>query len=117
MDKTKERRRYIRTETPVPVIVRIKQASSTEEIQTQLKNISATGIMAELSKKISPGVSVDLILSPQGIQNPIHIKATVVRSDKSKTEGVFNTGIEFIKVEEDNKNTFLKFLCDIIYKL
>ena len=29
----------------------------------------------------------------------------------------YDIGIELTEIEEDNKNTFLKFLCDLIYNL
>ena len=29
----------------------------------------------------------------------------------------FDVGTELVDIEEDNKNTFLKFLCDLIYNL
>ncbi|MBN1406030.1 MAG: PilZ domain-containing protein [Candidatus Omnitrophica bacterium] len=117
MDNVKEKRRYIRTELPIPAVIRIKENAGTEEMQAQCKNISATGIMLEIPKKVSPGVCAELSLMPKGASSPIHIKVTVIRSEKSKSSEAFNTGFEFNKVEEDNKNTFLKFLCDTIYKL
>jgi len=117
MDTIKERRRYIRTETPIPINIRIKQAGTVEEIQAQSKNISATGLMVEIEKEISSDTAVELSLSPQGTPNPIHISAKVVRSEQLKGQNLFSTGLEFTKIEEDNKNTFLKFLCDTIYRL
>ena len=113
----KERRRYIRTETPIPTKVSIKQGDMVEEIQAQSKNISATGIMVETEKQISSDTEVELSLTPAGTPNPIHISAKVVRSEQIKGQNLFNTGLEFTKIEEDNKNTFLKYLCDVIYKL
>ena len=117
MDATKERRRYIRLGAPVPVAVRIKQGNTVEEIQTQTKNISATGLMLEIAKNISPDTTVELSLAPAETPNPIHINAKVIRSAKIENKDLFSTGIEFSKIEEDNKNTLLKFLCDRIYRL
>jgi len=117
MDNVKERRRYIRMETPIAVVIRIKQDDTVEEIQAQSKNISATGMMVEIAKNISPETPIELNLAPAEALNPIHINAKVIRSDKIEGQDLFNTGIEFSKIEEDNKNTFLKFLCDRIYKL
>ena len=88
-----------------------------EEIQTQSKNISATGMMVETEKEISSDTAVELSLTPAETPNPIHINAKAIWSEKIEGQNLFNTGIEFTKIEEDNKNTFLKFLCDVIYKL
>ena len=117
MVDARERRRYIRAETPIPVAIRIKSGDTIEEIQTQSKNISATGMMIEIARKISPDTSVELSLTPPETPNPVHIDARIIRSDKIEGQELFNVGIEFSKIEEDNKNTFLKFLCDTIYKL
>ena len=117
MNNTKERRRYIRMVDPIPVVLRFRGAENTEQIQTNSKNISATGMMVEVEKNISPETAVELDLAPKETPNPIHIKAKVIRSEKVQGAALYNTGLEFTKIEEDNKNTFLKFLCDTIYKL
>lgn len=117
MANTKERRRYIRTEAPIPINIRVKRGDTVEEIRTQSKNISATGMMIEVEEKIPPDTAIELSIAPPETPNPIHINAKVIRSDKIEGQDLFNTGIEFTKIEEDNKNTFLKFLCDIIYRL
>ncbi len=117
MSNVKERRRYIRTELPIMVVLRIKQGTAIEEVNSQTKNISAMGMMIEIEKKVAVNTPVELNLTPPNTANPIHITAKVVRSEKIEGKNAFDTGIEFIKIEEDNKNTFLKFLCDIIYKI
>ncbi len=53
MVNARERRRYIRTETPIPVTIRIKSGDTIEEIRAQSKNISATGMMIKIERKIS----------------------------------------------------------------
>ena len=55
MNNVKERRRYIRTEVPVPVIIGTKQENMIEELQAQTKNISATGLMVEIGKRLPLG--------------------------------------------------------------
>jgi len=37
-----------------------------------------------------------------------------IESGSSKSHS-YSSGIDFEKIEEDNKNTFLKFLCDLMY--
>ena len=51
------------------------------------------------------------------LPNPVHLYGKVIWSKRlSLEDGVpYDIGIEFTKVEEDNKNTFLKLLCDLIY--
>jgi c-di-GMP-binding flagellar brake protein YcgR len=117
MDNVKERRRYIRAETPIKVLIRVKRNNKIEEIQTHTKNISATGMLIEAATRLSLNTSVESTLLPSGTQNPIHLNGKITRSLKIEGQNMFSTGIEFTKIEEDNKNTFLKFLCDTIYKL
>jgi hypothetical protein len=51
--------------------------------------------------------------------NPVHAKARVIWKRKVSLEDAapYNCGLEFVEIEEDNKNTFLKFLCDLIYNI
>ena len=51
------------------------------------------------------------------VLNPVHLRGEVLRSNKTTLEddAPFVIGMRFEKIEEDNKNTFLKFLCDLLY--
>lgn len=117
MDSMKERRQYIRADMPIPVKIRVKEEGTIKEMQLETKNISARGMLVEIDKKIPNDTAIELSLKPQAALNPIHISAKVIRVEKAQGKSSYYTGIEFIKIEEDNKNTFLKFLCDAIYKM
>jgi len=53
-----------------------------------------------------------------GTLSSIHARAKVVWKKKLSTENgtPFDIGCEFVRIEEDNKNTFLKYFCDLLYK-
>jgi len=49
----------------------------------------------------------------------VHAKGKVIwiKQLSLEDDAARDVGIELIEIEEDNKNTFLKFLCDLIYNL
>ncbi|MFC1806961.1 PilZ domain-containing protein [Candidatus Omnitrophota bacterium] len=112
---SQERRRYIRSDTAVPLTLFLSNAAVTEGIQTVTKNISSTGIMVEVDEQLPLGAEAKLELNTPGGSNPVHCSGKIVWSNRLGETDKFHSGIEFVKIEEDNKNTFLKFLCDIIY--
>ena len=113
---SRERRNYIRTDTTIPMILRIEDSGATKELQATTGNISATGMMIEASGEIALGAEIKLELRPPESLNPIHCAGKVVWIAPVTDDKKYHYGIEFIKIEEDNKNTFLKFLCDVIYR-
>jgi len=117
-DKLIERRKYIRLRAPVAVTYTI--GSGPMVYKTVSKDISADGIRIEASgRSLKEGDVVELKLDIPGAQNPVHMKGKVVWKKRSSlADGApFEVGIAFTEIEEDNKNTFLRFLCDIIYNL
>jgi c-di-GMP-binding flagellar brake protein YcgR len=112
-----ERRRYIRTDKLLPMTISLKEEKSYRDIHATTRNISATGTMAETTEKLAVGSTVKLEISIPGAANPVHGNGTVVWSTPISGAGKYYNGIEFVGIEEDNKNTFLKFLCDAIYRV
>ena len=113
-----ERRRFIRIEGPIEVSY-VSQNSSTIRSITA-KNISADGFRFEThDKDLSESGVIEMTINLPETANPVHTKGRVAWKKKISLEdrAPFDVGIEFIEIEEDNKNTFLKFLCDHIYML
>ena len=56
---------------------------------------------------------------PEMPGNEIHATGRVIWKRRLSLEdkSPFDIGIEFGEIAEDDKNSFLKFLCDFIYKL
>ncbi|MBL7158336.1 MAG: PilZ domain-containing protein [Candidatus Omnitrophica bacterium] len=112
----KERRRYLRVETPLKIRVIHKDKIIAE---TTTKNISPLGLRFETSDKslkIDDPLEVQIEI-PKAL-NPVHAKAAVIWKNKPSTENgsLYDVGCGFTKIEEDNKNTFLKFFCDLLYE-
>ncbi len=111
-----EQRNYIRTNVYVPMFLYVQGPKETEKIHARTCNISASGMMIELDTQVPAGEKVKIDITAPGSLNPIHCSGKTVWSDFSDAQSKFQCGIEFVSIEEDNKNTFLKFLCDLIYE-
>jgi len=113
-----ERRRYVRLETPIDISYTVPETGHV--LSTNTKNISADGVRFEtLNKSIKESDLLELKMVIPGAPNPVHAKARVIWKKKISLEDAapYDCGLEFAEIEEDNKNTFLKFLCDLIYTI
>ena len=113
-----ERRKYVRLHTPLGIAYTIPGSGNTKRVMT--KNISADGARFEtLDTDLKEGAVVEIKLEIPDAPNPIHATGKVVwRKKVSLEDGApYDCGLEFTEIEEDNKNTFLKFLCDLIYAI
>jgi len=112
----REKRRFIRFETALKVAYIAQEEPKIEKFGTTI-DISAQGIQLLTSHKIKPGDKLDLkIFLPEAL-NPAHIKGIAIWSKEPDTakSNLYSAGIDFEKIEEDNKNTFLSFLCGLMY--
>ena len=113
-----ERRRYIRLAYPLKIAYTTPKNDRIRSVA--IKNISADGLGFEVRDEgIAENSIVELKLDITDAINPVHAKARVVWKKRTSLEdgSPSNVGLEFTEIEEDNKNTFLKFLCDLIYEL
>lgn len=113
-----ERRRYTRLQTPINLSYALSDENRIYNAAT--KDISADGLRFETPvKTLQQSNVLELKLNIPGAPNPVHGRARVIWKKKISLEdrAPFHLGLEFIEIEEDNKNTFLKFLCDLIYNL
>ena len=111
-----ERRKYLRLYTPIPITYTVAGESNIH--RTVSKNISADGLSFEATNSgLTDSAMVELKLDIPAAQNPIHATGRVVWKKKISLEdgAPHDCGIELTEIEEDNKNTFLKFLCDLMY--
>lgn len=113
---SRERRNYIRTDTSVSMTLRIEGPGASKELKAVTGNMSATGMMIEVAEELSLGTDIRIELKPPESLNPVHCSGKIVWVGPATGDKKYHYGVEFVKIEEDNKNTFLKFLCDIIYK-
>lgn len=115
MKKIEERRKFIRLEVPVEFKYIIEGNAVRKEVTT--KDLSCDGLRFISEQGFNAGVPLELNLDIPSANNPVHINGKVVWAKKLSIEdnSSFEVGVEFVKIEEDNKNTFLKYLCDLIY--
>lgn len=117
-DIFRERRRYVRLGTPVEIAYFSKDEEKV--FKAVATNISADGLRFRTENRgINEGDHLELKLSIKGAANPIHAESRVVWTKKLSLEdgSPSDIGLEFTSIEEDNKNTFLKNLCDLIYSI
>lgn len=112
-----ERRRFIRLEVPIELKYIVEDDPSQKRRRVATKDLSCDGLRFTSEHKINEGSMIDLNLTVPGANNPVHIKGKAIWSKKisGEDDAPFEAGIEFVQIEEDNKNTFLKYLCDLIY--
>lgn len=116
--KALERRGHLRLLAPIKISY--LSPSTGKTVTAAIKNISADGLAFETGdKSLKESDIVELKLDLPEAANPVHSKGRVVwkRRQSLSDNAPFDVGLEFAEIEEDNKNTFLKFLCDQIYAL
>jgi len=113
----KEKRNFIRFDIPLKVHYTVQ--GDPKIVKTGItKDVSAGGVQLLTEEKIDIGNKIDLTVFIPEALNPVHLAgiAVWVKEIRSEEKSRYCTGIEFTKIEEDNKNTFLKFLCNLMYK-
>lgn len=108
------RRKYLRLAVPLKVLYR-KQEETKQDRSANSIDLSAEGVRLNLPDRLHPGDRLELRLELPKASNPVHVVGEVVWANEAK-EGGFDTGIRFYQFEEDNKNTFLKYFCDLLYQ-
>ena len=116
MRKPEERRKFTRYTIPLKISYVLEDDKMVRNGTTT--NISSLGIRFESEKKLKEGVVIELKLEIPKAPNPVHAQGKLVWVKKLTLEDAspYDIGMEFLKIEEDNKNTFLKFMCDLAYK-
>ncbi len=112
----KEKRILIRFNISLKVSYIVNREPRMEKIGTS-RDVSAHGIQLLTNDRLVIGDKLDMRISVPEALNPAHIKGTVVwsRESDSPKAYAYSAGVDFDKIEEDNKNTFLKFLCNLMH--
>ena len=109
-----ERRKYLRVETPLSIRV----IKGDKAYRTTAKDISPLGLRFGMNDdSVHTGDLLELRVDLPESLSPVHAEAKVVWKKRlSEKEGAeSDIGCEFTRIEEDNKNTFLKYFCDLLY--
>lgn len=113
----REKRRFIRFEIALKANYIVQKEPKTEKTGIT-KDMCVGGMQILTEEKLVVGNKVELKLFIPEALNPVHLNGIVLWSrEVSAGKGLsYSAGIEFGKIEEDNKSTFLRFLCDLMYK-
>jgi hypothetical protein len=117
-DKFVERRSFIRLRQPINIVYTVVGQDKIHNVIA--KDISADGARFQtVVREIVDGDTIEAKRDIPEVANPVHAKGRIMWKKKLSLEDAapFDVGIEFLEIEEDNKNTFLKFLCDLVYNL
>ena len=117
-EKLAERRSFIRLREPILITYTVEKNDKVYNVTA--KDISADGLRFQtLDKGLKEGDSLEMRLDIPDVTNPVHAHGRIMWKKKLSLEDAapFDVGTEILGIEEDNKNTFLKFLCDLIYNL
>ena len=117
-DDFRERRRYVRLKTPVELLYFSGNGQKVSKVVAS--NMSADGLRFQaVDRDIREGDILELKLSMAGAASPVHAKAKIVWEKRVSLEdgAPSDFGLEFTEIEDDNKNTFLKNLCDLMYSI
>lgn len=113
----REKRRFVRFNIALKVLYVIRKEPR-EEKTGITKDISAGGLELLTKEKMTPGSKMEIVIYIPEALNPVHLNGTIVWSKETggDEKSSYSTGVEFGKIEEDNKSTFLRFLCNLMYK-
>lgn len=112
----REKRRFIRFDTSLKVSYTLQKKPKIEKIGTT-RDVSAGGMQLLTEERLEPGSRLELKFFIPEALNPAHLNGVVLWSISGESgDPPYSAGIEFGEIEEDNKNTFLKFLCLLMYK-
>ncbi len=78
-------------------------------------NISQSGLLCDINYHLSIKTNIYLVLSiPTGNdEKKIEIQARVVRAEKTESNNIFRTALEFTFIEENNKNFLNKYIAGL----
>jgi len=115
MKNMQERRKYIRLQVPVEMLYFAEGNPTRREVAT--KDLSCDGLRFLSDEDFEKGSGIEINLIIPKASNPVHVQGKVAWAKRLSLEdsSPYEVGVEFTAIEEDNKNTFLKYLCDLIY--
>jgi hypothetical protein len=111
--KLPERRRFIRVETPLEIVV----CSEGRENALVVKNISPVGFMIETAEALVEGQTYPFLIKIGQERASIGVEGKVIWQKKISLEdrAPFDAGVEMLTIDDLGKNDFLKYLCDLLY--
>ena len=111
--KLPERRRFVRIETPLKILIN----SNGVQFETITKNVSPVGLRFESQNQLEKNVELEVLMYLPDLDVPIKLKGKVIWQNKVTLEdkAPYDVGIEVVEIKEEDKNSFLKYLCDLLY--
>lgn len=111
--KLPERRRFVRLDVPIEVFFYRNGAKN----KLLTKNISPVGFMVETPEVFEVGESLECELKVSQEAVPVKLRGKIIWQNRRSLEdgAPYDVGIDILKIEDDGKNEFLRYLCDLLY--
>lgn len=113
----REKRKFIRFDISLKTTYILQRDPKVERTGVT-RDMSAGGIQLLTEESLNVGDKLELKCFIPEALNPAHLNGIILWSKIVSTgkKPSYSAGIEFKDIEEDNKNTFLKFLCELMYR-
>jgi len=111
--KLPERRRFVRLEVPIEMIF----SRDDQEETLVTKNISPVGFMIETKEEFDKEKLLSFVFKVDPTGDSVIVKGKVIWQSKTSLEdgAPFDVGIDIVDINDEGKNGFLKYLCDLLY--
>ena len=111
-----ERRKYVRLNIPLEVSYAIEGKEGLWH-KTITKNISPNGARFAIEQDLPKGATLELKIKIPVKPEPIPIKAKIVWTKKEvgQEKDIYDAGLEFTQVSEEDKNIFFQYFCNLMY--
>jgi len=109
-----ERRRYVRLDTAIEFIYRIKEGDASLWKKTVTRNIGPGGIRGFLDKSIQKGTLLELNIYIKNLKEPVSAIVRVVWIGKEKGNKI-DAGLIFEEIDAKKKHKFLEYLCELMF--
>lgn len=100
-----------RADKRCPATLKVTHESFNEFITEYTKNVSRGGMFIRTKRQYDIGSTVELKLSVPGLEDPIRLKAEVVRiQQRTAQEEDAGVGVKFIDIEDESREALVAFL-------
>jgi len=91
-------------------LVKYKIIDDSEKVLSFARNISAGGILFYSEKKLPLNSTVEIKINIPPKPTPLHVVGKVVRVHPLKRIGGYEVGLEFVHIEEEDRNLIEKLV-------
>jgi c-di-GMP-binding flagellar brake protein YcgR len=112
---TEDRRRFARLACAIEADYSVVKKGQTVPSSTDTRNVSLGGLSFMSFDRLVPGDTLKMKLTVPGLSQPLAVRARVIWCSPTKlggieTDEVFDTGIEFTEISEEDRERLNQFI-------